>query len=95
MLGNTPSAEKIYIAVGHTDMRKAIDGLAALVEQNFKLSPYQKSLFILCSRRRDRIKALYWEEDRFLLLYKCLEGGSFQWSKDAAEVKLITRQELR
>ncbi|MCG8484933.1 MAG: IS66 family insertion sequence element accessory protein TnpB [Clostridia bacterium] len=72
MLGDTSGAEKIYIACGYTDMRKAIDGLAALVEQNFKLSPYENSLFLFCGRRRDRIKALYWEGDGFLLLYKTI-----------------------
>jgi transposase len=76
-------------------MRKAIDGLAALVEQNFKLSPYENSLFLFCGRRRDRIKALYWESDGFLLLYKRLESGSFQWPNDPEEVKTITKQELR
>jgi transposase len=44
-------------------MRKAIDGLAALVEQNFKLSPYENSLLLFCGRRRDRIEALYWQGD--------------------------------
>jgi len=95
MLGDTSGAEHIYIACGHTDMRKAIDGLAALVEQNFKLSPYENSLFLFCGRRRDRIKALYWEGDGFLLLYKRLESGSFQWPNDPEEVKTITKQELR
>ena len=95
MLGDTSGAEKIYIACGYTDMRKAIDGLAALVEQNFKLSPYENSLFLFCGRRRDRIKALYWEGDGFLLLYKRLESGSFQWPNDPEDVKTITKQELR
>jgi len=72
MLGDTSDADRIYIACGYTDMRKAINGLAALVEQNFKLSPYENSLFLFCGRRRDRIKALYWEGDGFLLLYKRL-----------------------
>lgn len=76
-------------------MCKAIDGLAALVEQNFKLSPYENSLFLFCGRRRNRIKALYWEGDGFLLLYKRLESGSFQWPNDQEDVKTITKQELR
>ncbi len=95
MLGDTSRAEKIYIACGHTDMRKQIDGLAALVEQNFELSPYENSLFLFCGRRKDRIKALYWQGDGFLLLYKRLENGSFQWPNDPEEVKCITKQELR
>lgn len=76
-------------------MRKSIDGLSAIVQQNFQLNPFQNSLFLFCGRRRDRIKALYWEGDGFLLLYKRLEGGSFQWPKDPEAVRLITKQELR
>lgn len=95
MLGDTSGAEHIYIACGHTDMRKAIDGLAALVEQNFNLSPYENSLFLFCGRRRDRIKALYWEGDGFLLLYKRLESGAFQWPNDPEKVKTITESILQ
>lgn len=41
MLGDISRAEKIYLACGYTDMRKAINGLAAIVQQNFKLDPFQ------------------------------------------------------
>lgn len=56
---------------------------------------YEKHLFLFCGRRKDRIKALYWQDDGFLLLYKRLENGSFQWPNDPEEVKSITKQELR
>lgn len=95
MFGDTSKADHIYIACGHTDMRKAIDGLSALVEQSFQLNPYQNSLFLFCGRRRDRIKALLWQGDGFLLLYKRLESGSYQWPKDPEAVRTITKQELR
>jgi len=85
----------IYVACGHTDMRKSIDGLAAIVAQNFHLDPFDKSLFLFCGRRRDRIKGLLWEGDGFLLLYKRLEGGSFSWPKDPQEVLQITPQQYR
>ena len=95
MLGDISKAEKIYIACGHTDMRKSIDGLAAIVQQNFQLNPFQNSLFLFCCRRRDRMKALYWEGDGFVLLYKRLESGSFQWPMNAQAVRSITYQEFR
>lgn len=95
MLGDISKAEKIYIATGYTDMRKSIDGLAAIVQQNFELNPFQNSLFLFCGRRRDRMKVLYWEGDGFVLLYKRLENGSFQWPKDVKAVKCITPQEFR
>lgn len=95
MLGDISKAEKIYIATGYTDMRKSIDGLAAIVQQNFQLNPFQNSLFLFCGRKRDRMKVLYWESDGFILLYKRLESGCFQWPKNSEAVKCITPQEFR
>jgi len=75
MLGDITRADKIYIACGYTDMRKAIDGLAAIVRENFHMNPMENNLFLFCGKRRDRLKALYWEGDGFILLYKRLEDG--------------------
>ena len=46
MIGDISKAEHIYIAVGYTDMRKQIDGLSAIVQQNFKLDPFSNSVFL-------------------------------------------------
>ena len=67
------TADNIYIVCGHTDMRKSIDGLAALVQQQFQLDLFTSSAFLFCGRRRDRMKVLLWEDDGFLLLYKQAE----------------------
>ena len=53
-------------------MRKSIDGLSAIVQEEFQLDPFSSSLFLL-GRKNDRIKALYWDGDGFLLMYKHLE----------------------
>ncbi len=90
-----PDNIRIYIACGHTDMRKQIDGLAAIVSGNFKLNPFESALFLFCGRRRDRMKALFWEGDGFLLLYKRLENGAFQWPKTSEDVREITYQQYR
>lgn len=95
MLGDISSAENIYLACGYTDMRKAIDGLAAIVQQNFKLDPFSNSLFLFCGRKCNRLKVLYWEGDGFILLYKRLENGKFQWPRTQEEVRQITSQEFR
>lgn len=95
MLGDISKAEQVYIACGYTDMRKSIDGLAAIIQQNFQLNPFQNSLFLFCGHRRNRLKALYWEGDGFVLLYKRLENGSFRWPKNVQAVRSITHQEFR
>lgn len=52
-----PEDIRIFIACGHTDMRKSIDGLAAIVSQTYNLDPFRNALFLFCGKRRDRIKA--------------------------------------
>ena len=68
MLNDFTGADQVYIACGYTDLRKGIDGLARLVQQQFELDPFTNTLFLFCGRRRDRIKGLYWEKDGFIPL---------------------------
>lgn len=85
MLNDFTGANRVYIACGYTDLRLGIDGLAALVKRQFALEPFENCLFLFCGRRRDRIKALYWEGNGFLLLYKRLEPSNFQWLRKEGE----------
>ena len=63
-----------------------MEGLASIIKFNFQLDPYQKDiLFLFCGRRTDRIKGLVWEGDGFLLLYKRLELGAFNWPRTKEE----------
>ena len=48
----------VYLCCGHTDMRKSINGLAAIVEAGFKLNPCDNALYVFCNKARDRIKIL-------------------------------------
>ena len=49
---------KIYIATGYTDLRKGIDGLAGLIQEQFHLDIFEDTLFLFCGKRNDRIKGL-------------------------------------
>ena len=89
------TVDKIYIVCGHTDMRKSIDGLASIVQQQFKLDLFTNSAFLFCGRRRNRLKVLLWEGDGFLLLYKRLEDGRFNWPRNETEARLLTPQQTR
>ena len=58
-----------YTACGYTGLRLGIDGLAAVVTQQYGGQLNEESLFLFCGRRTDRIKALYWTGDGYILLY--------------------------
>jgi transposase len=81
--------KRVYLACGHTDMRKSINGLAAIVEGSFKLDLFDGSMFVFCNRNRDRIKILEWDGDGFWLYFKRLERGRFRWP-DSAESQTMT-----
>ena len=73
----------VYLYADCVDMRKSIDGLAALIEQETTLSPFSTTLFVFCNRQRDKIKLLLWERNGFVLWYKRLEKFRFQWPSAA------------
>ena len=88
MLGDVSGLEKIYIVCGYTDMRKSIDGLCTVIEDQLKMDPSSSALFLFCGRRRDRIKALFREPDGFVLIYKRLSvRGGYQWPRKQSEVR--------
>lgn len=79
----------IYIVCGYTDMRKSITGLSAIIIQQFEMRPDEHSIFLFCGKRADRMKALIWEGDGFLLLYKVLIGFRYQWPRNEREVRAL------
>lgn len=89
-------AEQVYLACGSTDLRKSIDGLAALVQEVFRLDPFSQCLFVFCNRQRDKLKILHWEHNGFWLYYRRLEKGTFQWPESSSPSSMqIGRRELR
>ena len=68
----------IYLHAGATDMRKSFDGLAGIIRGSFGGDPADGSLFLFLNKRRDRLKALWWDGDGFALWYKRLEQGTFE-----------------
>jgi transposase len=85
---------KVYLALGVTDMRKAINGLSILIE-SLELDPFSGHLFVFCNRRKKILKILYWDTNGFCLWQKRLEKQTFKWPKTEAEVLQIGQRELR
>lgn len=87
--------DAVYLCRDAVDFRKSIGGLSAIVEQEFGANVFGSSLHVFVSRRRDRIKALYWHRNGFCLWYKRLEKDRFAWPAATAEATTqITMQEL-
>ena len=90
-----PIPERVLLASGATDLRKSIDGLAALVQESMGTSPFAPTLFVFCNRGRDKLKMLYWEHNGFWLFYRRLERGTFQWPRSNDSSITISVRELR
>ena len=87
--------KRVFLACGQTDMRKQINGLAAIVEGSFKLDPFDGALFVFCNRKRDRLKVLEFDGDGFWLHFKRLEKGHFRWPTPGEEATMrLTGEEL-
>lgn len=86
------NGQEVWLAPGATDMRKSIDSLAVLVRYAMKQDPTRPSLFVFCSRERNRIKILHWDRNGYWLFYKRLEKGRFRWPAD--RTMRIERREL-
>ncbi|HIZ53193.1 MAG TPA: IS66 family insertion sequence element accessory protein TnpB [Candidatus Enterococcus avicola] len=95
MLINYSRVKHIFIVCGKTDMRQGIDGLARVISDTYHLDLFDNALFLFCGGKSDRFKALYWDQNGFILLYKRLESGKLQWSRKKEEVRQLTNQELR
>jgi transposase len=73
----TPSTIAVYLAVGPVDLRGAFDRLAAITRQVLCLDPASGALFLFMNKKRNRLKALWWDRNGYAILYKRLSRGTF------------------
>lgn len=88
-------AGPVHLACGATDLRKSIDGLAALVREGFDLDPFSTGLFVFCNRQRNKLKILKWDHNGFWLYYRRLERGRFEWPKKTGAPVTVDYRQLR
>ena len=92
-----PASVRVYLCLTACDMRKSFDGLHALVRDHLELDAFAGHLFVFASRRKDRVKILYWDRDGFAMWSKRLEEGTYAvpFGDGAAQrQREITAQEL-
>jgi transposase len=85
----------IYVRPGKTDMRKQINGLSILIQEELKLDPFSGALFLFCNKRRHLLKILYWDRTGYCMWLKRLEKDRFPWPMDRSEVQQIDLEKLR
>lgn len=89
-----PPVVRVYLYTAPCDMRQGFDRLKALAEAGVGVDPRGGHLFVYCSRRRDRMKILYWDRDGWALWSKRLEAGTYAFPFGAAGGREITSGEL-
>lgn len=95
MLVDFSSVAHTYLVCGYTDLRKGIDGLANIVVHEYSLSLNEDSVFLFCGRRPDRFKALYFDGEGFILLYKRYDQGKLKWPRHFDEVQQLSEKQLQ
>lgn len=86
-----PPSVRVFVAVGATDMRLGMDGLAAVARSRLGLDPLCGHLILFRNRRGDRLKILVWDRSGFWVLYKRLEKGTFSWPTAATSDRIEIR----
>jgi transposase len=89
-----PAGVRVWLATGHTDMRRGFDGLALLVQEQLKRDPHSGQLFVFRGRRGGLIKILWHDGQGMCLFAKRLERGRFIWPSASEGVVTITAAQL-
>jgi len=89
------SKTRIYLRPGTTDLRKAVNGLSAIVQEDMKQDPFSGSVYIFCNNNKKLLKAVYWDKTGFWLSQKRLEKDKFPWPADENEAMELTAEELQ
>jgi transposase len=89
-----PLGTRVWIAAGVTDLRKGMDGLAALVQTKLAERPFSGDVFVFRGKRGALVKLLWWSGDGMNLYAKRLERGRFVWPQATGGVVHLTSAQL-
>jgi transposase len=89
-----PAGVRVWLATGHTDMRRGFDGLALMVQEKLKHDPHSGQLFVFRGRRGGLIKVLWYDGQGMCLFAKRLERGRFIWPSSSDGTVTITPAQL-
>ena len=86
---------RIYLKPGRTDLRKAVNGLAGIIEQQMAGEPFSGNVYLFCNKERKLLKALWWDKSGFWLSQKRLEQEKYPWPDIVESVRELSGEELR
>lgn len=89
-----PSGTRVWVAAGVTDMRKGMDGLAALVQTTLSENPFSGHIFVFRGRRGDLVKLVWFDGDGLCLFAKRLERGRFVWPQATSGTVALSAAQL-
>ena len=89
-----PSGTRVWVAAGVTDMRKGMDGLAALVQTTLAENPFSGQIFVFRGRRGDLVKLVWFDGDGLCLVVKRLERGRFVWPQATSGTVALSAAQL-
>jgi transposase len=89
-----PLGTRVWLAAGVTDMRKGMDGLAALVQTMLAENAFSGHVFVFRGKRGDLVKLLWWSGDGMNLYAKRLERGRFVWPQATSGAVHLTSAQL-
>ena len=89
------SKARIFLRPGSTDLRKAVNGLSVIVQEDIKQDPFSGSIYLFCNREKKLLKAVYWDRTGFWLSQKRLEKNKFPWPMDENEARELTAEEMQ
>ncbi|MGH8702179.1 MAG: IS66 family insertion sequence element accessory protein TnpB, partial [Burkholderiales bacterium] len=84
----------VWVAAGVTDMRKGMDGLAALVQTTLSENAFSGQIFVFRGRRGDLVKLLWFDGDGLCLFAKRLERGRFVWPQATSGTVALSAAQL-
>jgi transposase len=78
-----PLGVKVWLATGHTDMRKGFASLALVAQEVLKRDPLGGHIFCFRGRRGDLLKVIWHDGQAASLYVRRLEKGRFLWPSPA------------
>ena len=89
-----PTGVRVWIAAGHTDMRRGMQSLALQVQEGLRRDPHGGDLYVFRGRSGSLIKILWHDGVGMSLYAKRLERGRFIWPSATSGVVTISASQL-